>query len=114
MRVKGQPRCFVLLTSDPACPMHDRVLTYCKTRACSSDDLPTHVDIGLESDFFSCLCRPVQKQYVVETKFVGEEAVAGGPTEVVGNETREVDERIKQAPAGDRCVPYPPLHLSGV
>jgi hypothetical protein len=43
-------------------------------------------------------------QYVVETKFVGEQAVPGAPTEVVGNESNIVDEHIKQAPAGDRTV----------
>jgi hypothetical protein len=43
-------------------------------------------------------------QYVVETKFVGEQAVQGAPTEVVGNESKIVDEHIKQAPAGDRTV----------
>ena len=43
-------------------------------------------------------------QYVVETKFVGETNVPGAPTEVVGNESKIVDEHIKQAPAGDRTV----------
>lgn len=43
-------------------------------------------------------------QYVVETKYVGEQQVAGAPTEVVGNESKIVDEHIKQAPAGDRTV----------
>jgi hypothetical protein len=47
---------------------------------------------------------PCPLQYVVETKFVGEAEVAGGPTEVVGHESNVVDERIKQAPAGDRTV----------
>jgi hypothetical protein len=47
---------------------------------------------------------PVEKKYVVETKFVGEAEVAGAPTEVVGHESNVVDEHIKQAPAGDRTV----------
>jgi hypothetical protein len=61
-------------------------------------------EVLIEKKKYELEHRPVQKQYVVETKFVGEQAVPGGPTEVVGNETREVDERIKQAPAGDRTV----------
>lgn len=47
---------------------------------------------------------PVEKQYVVETKFVGEANVPGGPTEVVGRDSAVVDERVEQAPAGDRTV----------
>lgn len=34
--------------------------------------------------------RPVQKKYVVETKYEGERAVAGGPTELLGTEAHEV------------------------
>jgi hypothetical protein len=61
-------------------------------------------EVLIEKKRYELEHRPVQKQYVVETKFVGEQQVPGGPTEVVGNEAREVDERIKQAPAGDRTV----------
>jgi hypothetical protein len=46
----------------------------------------------------------VVSQYVVETKYVGEQGVAGAPTEVVGSDSAVVDERVKQAPAGDRTV----------
>jgi len=48
--------------------------------------------------------RPVQEQYVVETRKIGEARVPGAATELVGNEVREVDERIKAAPRGDRTV----------
>ncbi len=41
---------------------------------------------------------------MVETRFVGEQAVAGAPTEVVGHETKEIEENVHQAPAGDRYV----------
>lgn len=34
--------------------------------------------------------RPVQKKYVVETKYEGERAIPGGPTELLGTEAREV------------------------
>jgi hypothetical protein len=61
-------------------------------------------EVLIEKKRYELEHRPVQKQYVVETRFVGEQQVAGAPTEIVGNETREVDERIKQAPAGDRTV----------
>ena len=43
-------------------------------------------------------------QYVVETRKVGEARVPGRATELVGNEVNEVDERIKEAPRGDRTV----------
>ena len=55
-------------------------------------------------DVVSKPCTRFALQYVVETKYVGEQAVQGAPTEVVGNESKIVDEHIKQAPAGDRTV----------
>jgi hypothetical protein len=61
-------------------------------------------EVLIEKKRYELEHRPVQKQYVVETKFVGEQAVQGAPTEVVGNESKIVDEHIKQAPAGDRTV----------
>ena len=42
-------------------------------------------------------------QYVVETRKVGEDRLTGA-TELVGTETKEVDERIKAAPRGERTV----------
>jgi hypothetical protein len=61
-------------------------------------------EVLIEKKRYELEHRPVQKQYVVETKYVGEQAVPGAPTEVVGNESKIVDEHIKQAPAGDRTV----------
>lgn len=34
--------------------------------------------------------RPVEKQYKVETKYMGERGVPGGPTQLLGTEEREV------------------------
>jgi hypothetical protein len=48
--------------------------------------------------------RPVQEQYVVETRKIGEASVPGAATELVGTEAKEVDHRIKEAPRGDRTV----------
>ena len=50
---------------------------------------------------------------MVETKFVGEQNVQGAPTEVVGNESKTVDEHIKQAPAGDRTVVVENVDIPG-
>jgi hypothetical protein len=61
-------------------------------------------EVLIEKKRYELEHRPVQKQYVVETRYVGEKAVAGGPTEVVGHETREVEEHVHQAPAGDRTI----------
>lgn len=51
-------------------------------------------------------------QYVVETKFVGEANVPGGPTEVVGRDSAVVDERVEQAPAGGECPLASPVNAN--
>jgi len=61
-------------------------------------------EVLIEKKAYELEHRPVQKQYVVETKLVGEGPVAGKPTEYLGQESREVEERVKQAPHGDRTV----------
>jgi len=61
-------------------------------------------EVLIEKKAYELEHRPVQKQYVVETKLVGEGAVPGAPTEYLGQEAREVEERVKQAPHGDRTV----------
>lgn len=61
-------------------------------------------EVLIEKKQYELEHRPVQKQYVVETRLAGETAVQGKPTEYVGSEAREVDERVKRAPAGDRTV----------
>jgi len=61
-------------------------------------------EVLIEKKKYELEHRPVEKQYVVETRFVGEKRVPGAPVEIVGKETREVDERVVQAPRGDRTV----------
>jgi len=61
-------------------------------------------EVLIEKKAYELEHRPIQKQYVVETKLVGEGAVPGKPTEYLGQEAREVEERVKQAPHGDRTV----------
>jgi hypothetical protein len=61
-------------------------------------------EVLIEKKKYELEHRPVEKQYVVETRFVGERRVPGAPVEVVGKEVREVDERVVQAPRGDRTV----------
>jgi hypothetical protein len=70
-------------------------------------------EVLIEKKRYELEHRPVQKQYVVETKYVGEQAVPGAPTEVVGNESKIVDEHIKQAPAGDRTVVVENVDIPG-
>ena len=47
-------------------------------------------EVMIEKKAYELEHRPVEKQYVVETKFVGEQRVPGGATELVGTEAREV------------------------
>lgn len=47
--------------------------------------------------------RPVQQEYVVETKYVGDQALPGS-TENVGSETREVEHATKEAPRQDATL----------
>jgi len=61
-------------------------------------------EVLIEKKQYELEHRPVQEQYVVETRKIGEARVPGAATELVGNEVREVDERIKAAPRGDRTV----------
>jgi len=61
-------------------------------------------EVLIEKKTYELEHRPVQEQYVVETRKVGEARVAGKATELVGNEVNEVDHRIKEAPRGDRTV----------
>lgn len=61
-------------------------------------------EVLLEKKAIELQHRPVQKEYVVETKYVGEQRVRGGPSELVGTEERQVEERVVAAPAGDRTV----------
>jgi hypothetical protein len=61
-------------------------------------------EVLIEKKKYELEHRPVEKQYVVETRFVGERRVEGAPVEIVGKEVREVDERVVQAPRGDRTV----------
>jgi len=61
-------------------------------------------EVLIEKKAYELQHRPVEKEYVVETRYVGEQRVAGAPTELVGTEAREVEERVVQAPSGDRAV----------
>jgi len=61
-------------------------------------------EVLIEKKQYELEHRPVQEQYVVETRKVGEARVPGAATELVGNEVAEVDHRIKEAPRGDRTV----------
>eukprot|EP00208_Stichococcus_sp_RCC1054_P006745 CAMPEP_0206141194 /NCGR_PEP_ID=MMETSP1473-20131121/12064_1 /ASSEMBLY_ACC=CAM_ASM_001109 /TAXON_ID=1461547 /ORGANISM="Stichococcus sp, Strain RCC1054" /LENGTH=179 /DNA_ID=CAMNT_0053535655 /DNA_START=30 /DNA_END=569 /DNA_ORIENTATION=- len=61
-------------------------------------------EVLIEKKAYELEHRPVEKQYVVETKFVGEQRVPGAATELVGTEAREVEERTREAPRGDRTV----------
>lgn len=48
-------------------------------------------EVLIEKKAYELQHRPVEKEYVVETRFVGEARVPGGPTELVGTEAREVN-----------------------
>lgn len=48
--------------------------------------------------------RPLEKQYQVTTKYVGATRVVGKPTELVGTESRQIEERIIETPHGNRTV----------
>jgi hypothetical protein len=61
-------------------------------------------EVLIEKKQYELEHRPVQEQYVVETRKVGEARVPGAATELVGTEANEVDHRIKEAPRGDRTV----------
>mmetsp|Transcript_12732 Transcript_12732/g.38394 ORF Transcript_12732/g.38394 Transcript_12732/m.38394 type:complete len:189 (-) Transcript_12732:457-1023(-) len=61
-------------------------------------------EVLIEKKAYELEHRPVEKQYVVETRYVGEQRVPGAATELVGTEAREVEERVKEAPHGDRTV----------
>jgi hypothetical protein len=60
-------------------------------------------EVLIEKKQYELEHRPVQEQYVVETRKVGEDRVPG-KTEFVGTEEHEVDHRTKAAPRGDRTV----------
>jgi len=60
-------------------------------------------EVLIEKKQYELEHRPVQEQYVVETRKVGEDRVPGS-TEFVGTEAKEVDHRTKAAPRGDRTV----------
>lgn len=47
-------------------------------------------EVLIEKKAYELEHRPVEKEYVVETRFVGEQRVAGGATELVGTEAHEV------------------------
>lgn len=61
-------------------------------------------EVVIEKKKYELEHRPVEKQYKVETKYMGERGVPGGPTQLLGTEEREVDERVKEAPRGDREI----------
>jgi len=61
-------------------------------------------EVVIEKKAYELEHRPVEKQYKVETKYMGERGVPGGPTQLLGTEEREVDERVKEAPRGDREI----------
>jgi hypothetical protein len=60
-------------------------------------------EVLIEKKQYELEHRPVQEEYVVETRKVGEDRVPG-KTEFVGTEEHEVDHRTKAAPRGDRTV----------
>lgn len=61
-------------------------------------------EVLIEKKAYELQHRPVEKEYIVETRYVGEQRVPGAPTELVGTEAREIEERVVEAPRGDRAV----------
>lgn len=61
-------------------------------------------EIVIEKKAYELEHRPVQKKYVVETRYEGERAVPGKATELLSTEAREVEERVVSMPQGDREI----------
>jgi hypothetical protein len=57
----------------------------------------------LEKREYELQHQPVQQEYVVETKYVGDKALPGS-TEYAGSETREVDHQRKELPRQDQTL----------
>jgi hypothetical protein len=61
-------------------------------------------EVIIEKKAYELEHRPVEKKYVVETKYMGERTVPGRPTELLSTDVREVEERVVEMPRGDRTI----------
>jgi len=61
-------------------------------------------EVVIEKKAYELEHRPVEKKYVVETKYMGERAVPGKATELLSTDAREVEERVVEMPRGDRTI----------
>lgn len=55
--------------------------------------------------------RPVQKQWRMETRLVDEQRILGKPRDLLGVETRQVEETVVQTPGGEKQIIYEGVDL---